>query len=143
MGPIVCATRGGKASRRTQERAIALALEGGTPLIFLFVADTNFTKPANEALVEALADELERLGKRLLCIAQSRAHEQGVEADMVVRHGAVRQVIENFLREANASTLVIGVPPTGSETGAFAQDEIPRFAQEIRAATNVEVVVVE
>ncbi len=34
MGPIVCATRGSEASRRTQERAITLAQERGAPLIF-------------------------------------------------------------------------------------------------------------
>lgn len=143
MGPIVCATRGGEASRHSQERAIALAQERGAPLIFFFVVDTNFTQPANEALAEALDDELERLGRRLLCIAQARAHEQGVPADMVVRHGALRQTIENFLREVNASTLVLGAPQAGSETRAFAPNEIPQFAQDIRAATGVEVLVVE
>ena len=33
MGLIVCATRGGEAGRRTQERAIALAKEGGLGVI--------------------------------------------------------------------------------------------------------------
>lgn len=143
MGPIVCATRGGEASRRTQERAIALAHERGDPLIFFFVADTNFTQPANEALAEALADELEQLGRRLLCIAQARAHEQGVSADMVVRRGVLRRAIEDFLREVNASTLVIGGPQTDSETGAFAPGEVSQFAQEIHMATGAEVVVAE
>ena len=143
MGPIVCATRGGEASRRTQERAIALARERGVPLLFLFVADTNFTRPANQALAEALADELERLGRRLLCIAQARAREQKVEADMVVRQGPVRQTIEDFLQEVNASMLVLGVPRTGLGAQAFAPGELPQFAQEIRAATGVVVVVVE
>ena len=59
MGPIVCATRGGEASRRTQEMAIALARERGAPLIFFFVVDTNFARPANQALAEALVDDLE------------------------------------------------------------------------------------
>jgi nucleotide-binding universal stress UspA family protein len=143
MAPIVCATRGGEASRRTQERAITLAHQRAEPLIFLFVADTNFTQPANEALAEALADELEQLGRRLLCIAQARAHEQGVSADMVVRRGVLRQAIEDFLCEVNASALVIGGPQTDSETRAFAPGEVAQFAQEIHVATGVEVVVVE
>ena len=70
MGPIVCATRGGEASRRTQERAVALARERGDPLIFLFVADTNFTQPANQSLAEALADELATGAAAGPCLAE-------------------------------------------------------------------------
>ncbi len=142
MGPIVCATRGGEASRRTQERAIALARERGDHLIFLFVADTNFVQPNNQALADVLADELERLGRRLLCIAQARAQEEGILADMVVRHGTVRQTIEGFLREVKAGTLVLGAPGTGSEKKTFSQEELPQFAQAISLNTGVEVIVV-
>ena len=142
MEPIVCATRGGEASRRTQEMAIALARERGAPLIFFFVVDTNFARPANQALAEALADELERLGTRLLCIARARARDQGISADIVVRHGTVRHTIEDFLREVNASTLVLGAPGTGSEKKAFSPVELPQFAQEIGASTGVEVILV-
>jgi nucleotide-binding universal stress UspA family protein len=142
MGPIVCATRGGEASRRAQEQAIALARERGDHLVFLFVADTNFAQPNNQALADALADELERLGRRLLCIAQARAKEEGIPADMVVRHGAVRQTIEDFLREVEASTLVLGAPGTGSEMKTFSQEELPQFAQAINLNTGVEVIVV-
>lgn len=143
MGPIVCATRGGEASRRTQERAIALALEWEAPLIFIFVVDSNLDRPIDEELNAIVADELERLGKRLLCIAQVRAQEQGVSADIVVRHGTVRQVIEDFLLEVHASTLILGMPQNNSHTQAFAQETIPQFAQELRAATGVEVIIVE
>jgi len=143
MRPIVCATRGGEASRRSQERAIALARERGEPLIFLFVVDTNFAHPANQALAEALADELERLGRSLLCIAQARAGEQGIAAEMVVRHGGVRQAIQDFLREVNAGTLVLGAPVTGSEKRMFAPGELPQFARQISLTTGVEVILVE
>jgi hypothetical protein len=61
MGPIVCVTRGGEASLRTQERAIQLACERGAALIFLFVADPGFARPVDEKLAAALADELEHL----------------------------------------------------------------------------------
>jgi nucleotide-binding universal stress UspA family protein len=142
MGPIVCATRGGEASRRTQERAIALARETGAPLIFLFVADTNFAQPSNSSLADALADELERLGRGLLYIARSRAEEQDVLAQMVVRRGAIRQTIIEFLREVQASALVLGAPGTGTEKKAFSPGELPQFAQEISASTGVEVIVV-
>ena len=50
MGPIVCATRGGEAGRRTQERAIALAKERGTELIFLCIFGPNFAGSLSKAL---------------------------------------------------------------------------------------------
>jgi nucleotide-binding universal stress UspA family protein len=143
MGPIVCATRGGEASRRSQEKAIALAHQTGAPLIFLFVADTNFAQPSNPSLADALTDELERLGRGLLYIARSRAEEQDVSAGMVVRHGPIRQAIVEYLREIQASTLVLGAPGTGTEEKTFSPGELPEFAQEIKASTGVDVIVVE
>ena len=41
MKRIVCATRGGEASRRAQERAISLAKELEAELIFLYVTDPS------------------------------------------------------------------------------------------------------
>ncbi len=144
--PIVCATRGGEASRRTQERAIALARQQGAPLIFLFVADTSpiamQMKPARD-LADVLADELEQLGASLLRIAQARAHEHGVEADMVVRRGAIRPVLESFLREVDAGTLVIGAPEHDAEQPVFDPAGMDHFAGQIRAGLGVEVVVVK
>jgi nucleotide-binding universal stress UspA family protein len=143
MGPIVCATRGGEASRRTQERTIALARERETPLVFIFIVDPNFIKPADKALAEVVMDELEQLGRRLLCIAQARAYEHGIQAEMAIRHGDVQQTVENFLREVSASMLVIGAPKGNSGRAVFDPAAMSQFAQQIRASLGVEVVVVE
>ena len=42
MPGIVCAVRGGPASQPTIEKAIALALETGLPLCFLYVVNLDF-----------------------------------------------------------------------------------------------------
>ena len=141
MGPIVCAIRGSEASRRTQERAIALARERGDPLIFLFVVDAAFVRMTNKDLADVVADELERLGRRLLSVAQARAREQGIEAGMAIRHGDVRQAVESFLREVNAGTLVIGAPRSGAEHPAFDPATLDEFAERLRAS--IDVIVVE
>lgn len=143
MGPIVCSTRGGEASHRTQERAIALACEREAALIFLFVVDPSFIEPRDEALAAALADELKRLGNQLLCIARARAREHEVDADVVVRQGAVRQTIEEFLREVNASALVLGVPHTNLGAQVFASCKVSQFAQELHSTTGVDVFIVD
>jgi nucleotide-binding universal stress UspA family protein len=141
MGPIVCATRGGKECRCTQERAIALAQERDTDLIFLFVADPNFAGPMDEPLRVALTDELARLGRSLLYIAQARARKQGVQAEVAIRQGKVQESLEEFVRQVNASTLVIGSPQTSAILQAFSLDELNDFVSEIEQVTGVEVVV--
>jgi nucleotide-binding universal stress UspA family protein len=142
MSPIVCATRGGEASRRTQERAIALAKERDAELTFLCVVDPTFAGPVKEPLAAALKDELRRLGRSLLCIAQRRAREQGVVAQAVTRCGPVWQNIQEYLHQVNADTLVIGAPRTQSTSQAFDPGDVHRFAETVHQSTDVEVVVV-
>jgi nucleotide-binding universal stress UspA family protein len=143
MGPIVCATRGGAASRRTQERAIQLAQENDALLIFLFVADTSGAGQLESPLAEAVADELVQLGHRLLAIARERAAGQGVTAQTAVRVGRVREVAEEFLREVGAGQLVVGASNAASEPQILLPGEINSFAQGVQAATGVPVLVVE
>jgi len=142
MRPIVCATRGGEASRRTQERAIALAKERGAELIFLCVVDPNFVKPTNKALAAALRSELKRLGRALLYIAQARAKEQGVDAKAVVRSGPVRDTIEAYLREVDAGTLVIGAPRGETTLQALDPGQVDLLAEDVERELGIEIVIV-
>ena len=142
MRPIVCATRGGTACQSTQGQAIHLAKERSAELIFLYVADASFAGPVGEALETALVDELARLGRSILNIAQKRARDQGLEAKAVVRQGSVRESIEAYLKQVNASTLVIGSPETSSSPQEFTADELNHFGSSIQRATGVEVVIV-
>ena len=142
MGSIVCATRGGEDSRRTQERAIKLAHTRGDALTFIFVADTVCTPPARQALADFVADELMRLGGQLLGIAQARAREQGVEAGAVVRGGAVWSTLAAFLAEVKATTLVMGVPHGHAPSRTASPVEVQAFADDV-LAMGIEVVIVE
>jgi nucleotide-binding universal stress UspA family protein len=143
MGPIVCATRGSEASRRTQERAIALAQERGASLIFLYIVDPAFIKPIDTALTEVVLDELAQLGRGLLCIAQARALEHGLQADIAIRQGAIRATMEDFLREVKASLIIIGAPQRSSSAPVFNSEAITQLVQHIQDATGVEVIIVE
>ena len=143
MGSIVCATRGGEASRRTQQRAIKLAKERGADLTFLCVVDPGFVETSDERLKLALSDELKRLGRSLLCMAQARAEERGVEAQTIVRCGPVREHLVAYLRESDADTLVIGAPEKERQIAALDPKNVERLAETVREATGVEVVVVE
>jgi nucleotide-binding universal stress UspA family protein len=142
MGLIVCATRGGEAGRRTQERAIALAKERGDELVFLCVFDPAFAGNLSDALSEAVVHEQQWLGRTLMNVAQARARKQGVEAHAVVRRGPVADNIEEFVRESCASTLVIGEPKVDSALDTFRLDNVQSCAEQMVDKTGVDVVVV-
>jgi nucleotide-binding universal stress UspA family protein len=142
MKRIVCATRGGAASRRVQEEAIALAKESGADLVFLYVADSAACRGMPQELAPVVADELTRLGRSLLHIAHVRARERGIEAGMVARCGQVRQTIVDFVVETGADALIIGAPHAKSATPQFGDEGIRAFAREVAEATGAQVVIV-
>ncbi len=142
MGPIICATRGGEASHRTQERAITLAKERNTELIFLCVVDASFAGPLDEPLAAALDDELKRLGRSLLNIAETRAREQGVSVRTVCMSGPVWESIEKFLQETNDGTLVIGASRSNAMDQVFGSGDVSEFAESLQRVVGVEVVIV-
>ena len=143
MGSIVCATRGGEASHRTQERAIALAKERSAELTFLCVVDASFAGTLSEELNAALEHELKRLGRSLLHVAEARAQEQGVSAQTVCMSGPVQENIRAYLQHVNASTLVIGQSRPGKVNQVFCPECVDDFAEMLRQSTNVEVIVVD
>jgi nucleotide-binding universal stress UspA family protein len=142
MGPIVCATRGGEAGRRTQERAIDLAKQRGQDLVLLAVFDPCVAPHLNDQLSAAVQKEQRWLGRALLGIARTRARRAGVEVDTVVRCGPILETIEAYLREVNAAALIIGQPKVDSALAAFRPDRVHRFAEQIRQDTGTEVIVV-
>jgi nucleotide-binding universal stress UspA family protein len=142
MGRVVCATRGGEASRRTQQRAIDLAKERDADLVFMCVVDPEFAVSPDDELQQALRDELVRLGRSLLCIAQARAEEQGVEADTVVRCGPVAENLKTYLEESDAELLVIGAPAKERATEVLGPENVEELADSIEDSIGVEVIVV-
>jgi nucleotide-binding universal stress UspA family protein len=142
MGPIVCATRGGESSRRTQEQAVALAQEREAELVFLAVFDPCCAGDVGEPLAEAVEKEQRWLGRALLGAAQVRARRQGIDAAAVVLCGPILETIEGYLLEVNASALVLGEPKVDSALAAFHPSRVSHFAEQVRLDTEVEVIVV-
>ncbi len=143
MGPIVCATRGGEASRCTQERAIQLAQERGAELIFICTYNPDFAGPLNNHLRSALAEEQRWIGRALLAIAQNRAREVKLESRAVVRRGQAWECITGFLRECNASALVIGQSKIGVTSPLPNAGAVHQFADLVRQELGIEVIVVK
>lgn len=142
MGPIVCATRGGEAGRRTQEWAIKLSKEQGRALIFFAVFDPRCAEHLGKDMVEAVQKEQRWLGRALLGVARARARKEGIEAGAEVRCGPVLETIEGYLQEVDASVLIIGEPKVDCALAAFQPGRVHHFADQVRQDTGVEVIVV-
>jgi len=140
MGIILCATRGGEESQRTQDAAIELARQRGDTLIYLYVADPSFLDRIAAPVVVDVEGELERMGRFQLALACEQASAQGVDVQGVVRHGHLQTELVSAARELGATLIVLGTPR--GEASVFDEEALLSFAARIRKETGVEVCVV-
>jgi nucleotide-binding universal stress UspA family protein len=146
MGKILCATRGGEASYRTQDAAIALAQERGEELLFLYVVDVKFLQTTARAVrPDVVSAEVEKMGEFFLAMAQERAQKQGVAASYILRHGELHEALKAAAREPDVALVVLG-KPVGEGSAFASSDEMPAalerlksFAEEIETETKTPV----
>ncbi len=141
MAKILCPTRGGKASYRTQDIAIAQALERGEPLVFLYVVDTHFLDRTERAVrPDVVVEEITRMGEFLLTMAQERARAQGALAEARIRRGEFHEELKQAVREEKADLVILGHPE--EEESAFKLSALEALAAEVREEMGVEVQIV-
>jgi nucleotide-binding universal stress UspA family protein len=139
MGKILCATRGGEASYRTQDKAITLAKEQGDTLLFLYVVDLRFLDKTTGSGVVDVEQEMTKMGEFLLLMAQERAREAGMEASLITREGDVREQIKTAAVEEDVDLVVLGRP--ADETSRFKIESLQAFATEIEEETGISAVI--
>jgi nucleotide-binding universal stress UspA family protein len=137
MGKILCATRGGEDSQRTQRAAIALARESGDKLVFLYVADASFLDRIAAAVVVDVESELDQMGRFQLALAQEQAAEEGVEAEAAIRHGHLRTELMAAACELGISLIVLG--RSQGRMAVFDEADLEKFAAELEAKTPAQV----
>ncbi|MCL7454242.1 MAG: universal stress protein [Anaerolineae bacterium] len=137
MKKILCATRGGEASIRTQDAVIAMAKKEGATIVFLYVVDVEFLRlTARGVRPDVVATELERMGEFLLAMAVERAAAQGVEADMIVRRGPLTQALEEVGQQLGADAVAFG-RPAGVDS-SFSLSDLEKLAARIEEDTGIE-----
>ncbi len=140
MTTILCATRGGEASVRTQMRAIEMAKEQKANLVFLYIADVKFLDRMSGSIVVDVAAELENMGEFLLLMAQERAEKAGVQAETLVKRGEFRQALLEAAQETGASTIVLGSPGEG---GSITKREyLEELAASLAEETGIQTIIV-
>lgn len=140
MGKILCATRGGEDSYRTQDAAITLAKERDDTLLFLYVVDLHFLDRTASSMVVDVEGEVAKMGEFLLLMAKERAAKEGVTAETLIREGEVREELKKAAHEAGVSLVVLG-KPSGNES-VFQVTGLEAFAADIKAEAGVEVRIV-
>jgi hypothetical protein len=137
MRKILCATRGGEASRRTQEAVIVMAKEERASIIFLYVVDVEFLKlTARGVRPDVVATEMEHMGEFLLALACERAAAQGVDAEMCIRHGPLVEALKSAAGEEGADCIAFGRPAGIDST--FSLADLQHLAATIEAETGIE-----
>jgi nucleotide-binding universal stress UspA family protein len=136
MGKILCATRGGEQSYRTQDAAIALAKERGDTLLFLYVVDLRFLNTVAGVGVIDMNHEMVQMGEFLVLMAKERAAEQGVEAETMVREGNVEEEVINVACEQDVSLVLLGEPGDGESV--FELADLAACATRIEEEADVE-----
>lgn len=136
MKKILCPTRGGEASLRTQDKVIAMAKEEGATILFLYVVDVEFLKlTARGTRPDVVTTEMEHLGEFLLALACERAAAQGVEAEMCLRHGPLVEALESAAREEDVDAVAFGRP--AGAASSFSLADLKLLAETIEADTGV------
>ncbi len=140
MGRILCATRGGEGSHRTQDAAATLAKERGDELLFLYVVDTSFLNQTAAPLVVDVEARLERMGRFQLTMAQERAAVQGIEAQALVRRGQLRTELAAAAQELGVDLIVLGRPV--NQGAVFDEAALQSLASCLESETGVKVLIV-
>lgn len=137
MKKILCATRGGEASTRTQDEVIAMAKEAGASIVFLYVVDVEFLKLiAGGVRPDVVSSELEHMGEFLLALACERAAAQGVPAEPALRHGPLVEALESAAREEGADAIAFG-RPVGRDS-SFTLADLEALASRIEKNTGIQ-----
>ncbi len=142
MSAIVCAVRGGPASKPTIRRAVHLAQETGLPVHFLYVVNLDFLSHTSSSRVHTIEEEMREMGEFILLTAQEQADKAGVQARGVVRDGSVGEQIIALCRETEAQYVVLGRPRRSARPNVFDEERLQRFIENIIARTGAQVVLV-
>ena len=144
MSGIVCAIRGGPASKPTIDRSISLSKETGQPIYFLYIVNLDFLTHASSSHLHTISEDMRQMGEFILLSAQSAAAAAGAAAEGVIRDGEVAEEINKLCHEIDADYLVVGQPQTHKkEKTVFSQDRMDKFIQRIEQEAGVKVVIAD
>jgi nucleotide-binding universal stress UspA family protein len=135
MSKILCATRGGEASYRTQDAVIARAKDEGAEVLFLYVVDVGFLRSTSTGVrADVMVQEMERMGSFLLAMACERAEKEGVQARPVLRHGSLAGALREVACEEGVTLIAFGRP---AKESVFQPSGLEKLTQKLEEETGI------
>jgi len=151
INTIICATKGSKGCKIAEDKAIEIAKENNSKLIFLYVIDTKFMEKARGGGGWAKDDAvlgLKNIGGVIIDIAKEKAIEMGMSPDDVLteeRNGDIASQIKNSAEEHNADLVVIGHPESDAgflERHLISKEGTESFVKRLKEKIGCEVMIV-
>jgi hypothetical protein len=131
MEKILCPTRGGEESYANQDAAVQIANERGCEILFLYVSNVDFLlNLRTPMMVKNLQDDLDDMGEFLLTIAQERAEEKDVKAEICLKHGVFYAALCEVINEFKIPTLFLG--SSGEDSGYTDEDYMSGLVNKLR-----------
>lgn len=140
MPGIVCAIRGGPASQATIEKSIELAQESGQAIYFLYVVNLDFLSRSTSSKTERIHRDIKEMGEFILLDAREKAHQQGAQAEMVIKDGQVGEQIIDLTQELDAQYIVLGKPVHDNENNLFSRKKYQDFVDHLSQETQADVI---
>ncbi len=142
MSGIICAIRGGPASRATIAAAITLAGQTQLRLYFLYVINLDFLSHTTTSRVQVARDEILKMGEFILLTAHEEAAAQGItDVEVISREGKVAEEIGQVCAEVGADFVVLGRPEaTDAETNVFSTERLNKLIAQIESECKAVVV---
>ncbi|MGV8073958.1 MAG: universal stress protein [Syntrophobacteraceae bacterium] len=141
---IVCGVTGSEHAQRAALEAANMAKEHNAELTYIYAVDSTFLNAgATVELGQHYAeDSMERLGARMLEMAEKTALAQGVTPNKVIRRGSVLEVLKAVVSEQKADLLVLGHEVRTFLEKAIVKGGVEDHIEELKRQTGVEVLVV-
>ena len=141
MPGIVCAIRGGPASRPTILKSIRIATDTHLPLFFLYVINLDFLTRTSSSRVHLVSKHMHDMGEFILLTAQTQAEAEGITAAGIIRQGNVRDEIIKVSQEKKADYVILGKPQKHVEVeNVFTHQRLTEFGQRIEEQSGATII---
>ena len=151
VNTIICATKGSKESQVAEDKAIELAKENNSTLIFLYIIDIELLDKGgdvSEAAIEDLEGGMKNIGNVILESAIEKAVEKGLNSQNIKKSEVKGNFLEEIKKQVDqhkADLVVIGHSLANKgflERLLHSKDKPEVFEKKIREAIKCQVEIV-
>jgi nucleotide-binding universal stress UspA family protein len=141
---IVCGVTASAHSQKAALEAARLAKQNGAQLFYVYAVDLAFLKGGRMGSLsqDVVAQEIEKLGKQIMALAEQIAASEGVKPEKIIRRGTVLEVLGQVMNEQKADLLVLGHEERTFFEKHLFKGDVEDHIRELKARTGAEVTII-